>query len=213
MAVGIMLAVGFVLVATLTLLPAALGALGPRIDAAAVPFARRQPHRSPCFARWGAAGSSVAVRRRGGGGLDRPRRPGARPADRHAVDRGRPGRCAGAPGLRTRPAADGRRRARCRDDRRARGRGRTGRAHRAGQCRYRRGHPAAAGCRRQPAADDSGLVLLQAVPGVDPSLAAGGRDRGRTARRAPGVGAGRWRPRRISICNRRWTTICRSSSR
>lgn len=53
MAVGIMSAVVFVLAATLTLLPAALGALGPRIDAAALPFAPRQPHRSPRFARWG----------------------------------------------------------------------------------------------------------------------------------------------------------------
>ncbi len=53
MAVGIMLAVVFVLAATLTLLPAALGALGGRINAAALPYAKRQQHRSPRFARWG----------------------------------------------------------------------------------------------------------------------------------------------------------------
>ncbi|NUS92666.1 MAG: MMPL family transporter [Nocardia sp.] len=53
MAVGIMLAVVFVLAATLTLLPAALGALGGKIDAAALPYAKRQQHRSPRFARWG----------------------------------------------------------------------------------------------------------------------------------------------------------------
>ncbi|PKV77135.1 MMPL family transporter [Nocardia fluminea] len=53
MAVGIMLAVAFVLAATLTLLPAALGALGGRINAAALPYATRQQHRSPRFARWG----------------------------------------------------------------------------------------------------------------------------------------------------------------
>ncbi|MGW5570532.1 MMPL family transporter [Nocardia thailandica] len=53
MAVGIMTAVVFVLAATLTLLPAALGALGARIDAAALPFARHREHRSPRFARWG----------------------------------------------------------------------------------------------------------------------------------------------------------------
>lgn len=53
MAVGIMLAVVFVLAATLTLLPAALGALGDRINAAALPYAKRQQHRSPRFARWG----------------------------------------------------------------------------------------------------------------------------------------------------------------
>lgn len=53
MAVGIMLAVVFVLAATLTLLPAALGALGSRINAGALPYATRQRHRSPRFARWG----------------------------------------------------------------------------------------------------------------------------------------------------------------
>ncbi|MBC7301473.1 MAG: MMPL family transporter [Nocardia sp.] len=53
MAVGIMLAVVFVLAATLTLLPAALGALGGKVNAAALPFARHQQHRSPVFARWG----------------------------------------------------------------------------------------------------------------------------------------------------------------
>lgn len=53
MAVGIMLAVVFVLAATLTLLPAALGVLGGRINAAALPYATRQQHRSPRFARWG----------------------------------------------------------------------------------------------------------------------------------------------------------------
>ncbi|UGT67853.1 MMPL family transporter [Nocardia gipuzkoensis] len=53
MAVGIMLAVVFVLAATLTLLPAALGALGGKVNAAALPYARRQQHRSPVFARWG----------------------------------------------------------------------------------------------------------------------------------------------------------------
>ncbi|MEV3964434.1 MMPL family transporter [Nocardia sp. NPDC050193] len=54
MAVGIMLAVVFVLAATLTLLPATLGALGNKINAGALPYAKRQQHRSPRFARWGA---------------------------------------------------------------------------------------------------------------------------------------------------------------
>ncbi|EON34134.1 MMPL domain-containing protein [Gordonia terrae C-6] len=53
MAVGIMLAVVFVLAATLTLLPAALGKLGGKVDAVSLPYARRQQHRSPAFARWG----------------------------------------------------------------------------------------------------------------------------------------------------------------
>ncbi|ORI14580.1 hypothetical protein BJD99_05485 [Rhodococcus sp. 1163] len=53
MAVGIMLAVFFVLVATLTLLPATLGALGHKVNAASLPYAKRQTHRSPKFAAWG----------------------------------------------------------------------------------------------------------------------------------------------------------------
>ncbi|MBU3067320.1 MMPL family transporter [Nocardia sp. NEAU-G5] len=53
MAVGIMLAVAFVLAATMTLLPAALGALGGKVNAGALPHAKRQQHRSPRFAAWG----------------------------------------------------------------------------------------------------------------------------------------------------------------
>ncbi|PWI19345.1 multidrug RND transporter [Streptomyces sp. Act143] len=56
MALGIMLAVVFVLAATLTLLPAVLGRLGTRIDAAALPFARATPTddgSSPRFTAWG----------------------------------------------------------------------------------------------------------------------------------------------------------------
>nr|WP_307794002.1 MMPL family transporter [Actinacidiphila bryophytorum] len=53
MAGGIMLAVAFVLAATLTLLPAVLAKLGHRIDAAALPWAKVGEHRSPRFAAWG----------------------------------------------------------------------------------------------------------------------------------------------------------------
>ncbi|MFD6676330.1 MMPL family transporter [Rhodococcus zopfii] len=53
MAVGIMLAVTFVLAATLTLLPAVLGKLGPKVNAGSLPFAKRQQHRSPKFEAWG----------------------------------------------------------------------------------------------------------------------------------------------------------------
>ncbi|EFQ83245.1 MMPL family protein [Aeromicrobium marinum DSM 15272] len=53
MAVGIMLAVVFVLAATLTLLPAVLGALGPRVDRAGLPWAKAHQPRSPKFAAWG----------------------------------------------------------------------------------------------------------------------------------------------------------------
>ena len=53
MAVGIMVSVLFVLAATLTLLPAVLAKLGPRVDKLALPWAHSGEHRSPRFARWG----------------------------------------------------------------------------------------------------------------------------------------------------------------
>ena len=51
MALGIMVAVAFILAATLTLLPALLGALGPKVDNIALPWAHSGEHRSPFFAR------------------------------------------------------------------------------------------------------------------------------------------------------------------
>lgn len=53
MAVGIMLAVTFVLAATLTLLPAVLGKIGTKVNAGSLPYAKRQEHRSPKFEAWG----------------------------------------------------------------------------------------------------------------------------------------------------------------
>jgi RND superfamily putative drug exporter len=53
MALGIMLAVLFVLAATLTLLPAVLARLGERVDGMALPWAHSGEHRSPTFAAWG----------------------------------------------------------------------------------------------------------------------------------------------------------------
>lgn len=53
MALGIMIAVIFVLAATLTLLPAVLAKLGPRIDALSLPWVHQGEHRSARFARWG----------------------------------------------------------------------------------------------------------------------------------------------------------------
>jgi RND superfamily putative drug exporter len=50
---GIMLAVIFVLAATLTLLPAVLAKLGPRVDKLSLPWARAADHRSARFAAWG----------------------------------------------------------------------------------------------------------------------------------------------------------------
>jgi RND superfamily putative drug exporter len=53
MALGIMLSVAFVLAATLTLLPAVLAKLGPRVDSLALRWVHAGEHRSPRFARWG----------------------------------------------------------------------------------------------------------------------------------------------------------------
>jgi RND superfamily putative drug exporter len=52
MALGIMLSVVFVLGATLTLLPAVLAKLGPKVDGLALPWVHAGEHRSPRFARW-----------------------------------------------------------------------------------------------------------------------------------------------------------------
>jgi putative drug exporter of the RND superfamily len=52
-ALGIMISVVFVLGATLTLLPAVLAKLGPRVDKLSLPWAHSGDHRSPAFARWG----------------------------------------------------------------------------------------------------------------------------------------------------------------
>jgi RND superfamily putative drug exporter len=53
MALGIMLSVAFVLAATLTLLPAALAKLGPKVDSLSLRWVHSGEHRSPRFARWG----------------------------------------------------------------------------------------------------------------------------------------------------------------
>jgi RND superfamily putative drug exporter len=53
MALGIMLAVSFVLAATLTLLPAVLAKLGPRVDRLSLKWVHSGEHRSPRFAAWG----------------------------------------------------------------------------------------------------------------------------------------------------------------
>jgi RND superfamily putative drug exporter len=52
MALGIMVAVIFILAATLTLLPAVLGALGPKVDNVSLRWVHSGEHRSPRFARW-----------------------------------------------------------------------------------------------------------------------------------------------------------------
>jgi RND superfamily putative drug exporter len=52
MSLGIMLAVLFVLAATLTLLPAVLAKLGPRVDKLSLPWVHSGEHRSSRFAAW-----------------------------------------------------------------------------------------------------------------------------------------------------------------
>jgi putative drug exporter of the RND superfamily len=52
MALGIMLSVIFILAATLTLLPAVLAKLGPRVDKGSLPWVHSGEHRSPRFAAW-----------------------------------------------------------------------------------------------------------------------------------------------------------------
>ena len=52
MALGIMLSVAFILAATLTLLPAVLAKLGPRVDKLALPWVHSGEHRSARFAAW-----------------------------------------------------------------------------------------------------------------------------------------------------------------
>jgi len=53
MSLGIMLAVLFVLAATLTLLPAVLAKLGPKVDRLSLPWVHSGDHRSSRFAAWG----------------------------------------------------------------------------------------------------------------------------------------------------------------
>ena len=52
MALGIMVAVVFVLLATMTLLPAVLAKLGPRVDRLSLKWVHSGEHRSPVFAAW-----------------------------------------------------------------------------------------------------------------------------------------------------------------
>ena len=52
MALGIMVSVLFVLLATMTLLPAVLAKLGPRVDRMALKWVHSGEHRSPAFAAW-----------------------------------------------------------------------------------------------------------------------------------------------------------------
>ena len=91
MALGIMISVVFILAATLTLLPAVLGKLGPKVDKFALPWVHSGEHRSPRFAALGRAplAAPAALRAAGADRAARAGDPGPRPDDRHAVDQGR----------------------------------------------------------------------------------------------------------------------------
>ena len=60
MALGIMISVAFILAATLTLLPAVLGKLGPKVDRFALPWVHSGEHRSARFAGVGRAALAPA---------------------------------------------------------------------------------------------------------------------------------------------------------
>ena len=53
MAIGIMLSVLFVLAASMTLLPAVLGKIGPKVNSISLPWVKSGEHRSARFAKWG----------------------------------------------------------------------------------------------------------------------------------------------------------------
>ena len=165
MAIGIMLAVAFVLAASLSLLPAVMSALGGKVNAGALPWSKGEHGRSPLFHRWGdfmhrhpwvpaivsllilvglaipVFGLKVAMPSIAVVPEDAPVRQG------YEVVAEQMG--AGAPGMLAVIAPEGA----------------------AGQAAEIAGRTdgIAAVTPAQPATDDSGLVMLQAVPDVDPS--------------------------------------------
>ena len=166
MAGGIMLAVVFVLAATLTLLPLVLAKLDHRINKLALPWSKAGEHRSPPSSGWGERLWRRPVRLRRGL-ADRAagaRRPDLRAEDGDALDQG-------AAGGRQRPhrlrPGPGRLRRGC--PRRPAGRRRRPRTPTRPPPPWPPTPASRPPCRRMPATDDSGLVLVQAVPTVDPS--------------------------------------------
>ena len=169
MSLGIMLAVVFVLAATLTLLPAVLAKLGPRVDRLALPWVHSGEHRSPRFAAWARAAVAPPARLRCRRARDarRARAPGARAEDRRCP---RSRSCPTGDSSRRLRAGAGRvrpRRARRAADRRPR-RATAARGHAIAQARPGRRARAAAAARR------GGLALIQAIPTQDPSSPAVG---------------------------------------
>ena len=169
MALGIMLAVVFILAASLTLLPAMLAKLGPRVDKRRAPLGALRRAPLAAFARWAERlwRHPIAVRRRRARDPARPRAPGLRAEDRHAVDQGRADRRHLPLGLHAGAAALRPRRPRRAPDRRA---------------EQQRPPPSRRSCGATPASPAScprrppsgGLALIEAVPKQDPSSKAVG---------------------------------------
>ncbi len=169
MALGIMISVAFILAATLTLLPAVLGKLGPKVDRFALPWAHSGEHRSAKLRRLGRAALAPpgALRAAGPAGAPGAGRPGPRAEDRHALDQGGPlgrllaaGLHPGLGGLRPRRpghAAAGR----------PRGLHAPGGADRGRRSGHRAGHAAPAG-RRRPR-DGPGRADAPAPPPTPPA--------------------------------------------
>ena len=170
MALGIMLAVVFILAASLTLLPATLAKLGPKVDKGALRWVHSGEHRSPAFAAWaerlwrhpilfgsGALAILLAL------ALADLRAP-----HRHALDQGRAHQRHLPPGLHARPAGIRPRRTRTTPDRRT---------------KQPRPPPPRQSCATTPASPASSpprppatgqLALIEAVPRQDPSSKAVG---------------------------------------
>ena len=204
MSLGIMLAVIFVLAATLTLLPAVLAKLGPRVDKLSLPWAHSGEHRSPRFAAWGERlwrhplryGVPAVV------ALVAARVAGADARHGDALDQGRPARrlLAG----RLRPGAGGVRsgRDRAAAARRAGVRGQSGDRRRATRSRHRPGAARTAVGRPRPDLRDPAAGSLELGGGRDDRPAARGAARRDAWSVARSPRTTIWRPR--SRRRRRW---------
>ena len=177
MSLGIMLAVIFVLAATLTLLPAVLARIGPKVDKLALPWAHSGEHRSARFAAWGDRlwNKPRPLRRRRRRDPRRARAPGHATEDRDAIDQGRPH---GRRVLHRLPPGPARIRARL--DRPAPDRGPGRERHRSRTDREAR--PGDRGADADP--DIGGYTLLTAIPKTGP-LKPGGRSDDRPAPSKP----------------------------
>ena len=137
-----MLAVIFVLAATLTLLPAVLAKLGPKVDNLSLPWAHSGEHRSAAVRGLGRApvAPPAALRHPRPGRAARARLPGDAAEDLDALDQGRAHQRLLAHRLQPGPGRDGTGRHRSSADRRSGSAGRRGRETRPERSRHRPGH-------------------------------------------------------------------------